>query len=130
MEPRISFLTLGVEDLDRSTQFYAAGLGFARLKSPASVSFFDLGPSRLALYPRQLLAADAGVSPEGSGFSGIALAYNVASRSDVDRLLQRAGAAGGRVTKPAAAADWGAYRGYFADPDGFLWEVAWNPAFS
>jgi uncharacterized protein len=130
MEPRISFLTLGVEDLQRSTQFYAAGLGFPQLKSPATVSFFDLGPSRLALYPRRLLAAEAGVSPEGSGFSRVALAYNVPSQAEVDRLLERAEAAGGRITRPGATAEWRGYRGYFVDPDGFLWEVAWNPAFS
>jgi catechol 2,3-dioxygenase-like lactoylglutathione lyase family enzyme len=130
MEPRISFVTLGVEDLERSTQFYAAGLGFPQLKSPAAVSFFDLGPCRLALYPRRLLAAEAGISPQGSGFSGVALAYNVPSEQEVDRVLERAGATGGRVTKPGGSAEWGGYQGYFVDPDGFLWEVAWNPAFS
>ena len=129
MEPRLSFVTLGVADLERATQFYQAGLGLPRLDSPPGVSFFDLGRTRLALYPRQLLAADAGVSPGGSGFPGFALAHNVRSREEADRLLGDVTRAGGRVVKPAQPADWGGYSGYFADPDGFLWEVAWNPRF-
>jgi catechol 2,3-dioxygenase-like lactoylglutathione lyase family enzyme len=129
MEPRISFVTLGVNDLARATRFYAEGLGFPQLKSPPSVSFFELGKTWLALYPRDLLAADAGVSAAGSGFSGFALAHNVSSADAADRLLQEAAAAGGRIVKPAQRTDWG-YAGYFADPDGFLWEVAWNPRFS
>jgi uncharacterized protein len=129
MEPRISFVTLGVTDLERSTRFYEAGLGLPRLKSPPTVSFFELGRTWLALYPRQLLAADAGVSPGGHGFSGFALAHNVRSPAEVDSLLQEAVAAGGRLVKPGQRADWGGHSGYFADPDGFLWEVAWNPHF-
>jgi catechol 2,3-dioxygenase-like lactoylglutathione lyase family enzyme len=119
VEPRISFVTLGVTDLHRATRFYAAGLGLPQLPSPPTVSFFELGRTWLALYPRELLAADAGVPAEGSGFSGIALAHNVRSEAE----------AGGRVVKPPGRADWGGYSGYFADPDGFLWEVAWNPSF-
>lgn len=129
MEPRISFVTLGVSDLERSTRFYESGLGLARLKSPPGVSFFELGKTWLALYPRHLLAADAGVSAEGSGFPGFALAHNVGSAAEADRLLQVAAGAGGRIVKPAEQAVWGGYSGYFADPDGFLWEVAWNPRF-
>ena len=129
MEPRLSFVTLGVADLERATRFYQAGLGLSRLESPPGVAFFDLGRTRLALYPRQLLAADAGVSPDGLGFPGFALAHNVRSRAEADRLLEDVTRAGGRVVKPAQPADWGGYSGYFADPDGFLWEVAWNPKF-
>jgi catechol 2,3-dioxygenase-like lactoylglutathione lyase family enzyme len=129
MEPRISFITLGVADLERSTRFYEDGLGLPRLKSPPGVSFFELGQTWLALYPRELLALDAGVSAGGSGFPGFALAHNVRSRQAADRLLQDAEAAGGRIVKPAQPAEWGGYSGYFADPDGFLWEVAWNPRF-
>ena len=129
MEPRLSFVTLGVTDLDRATRFYEDGLGLARLKSPPAVSFFELGKTWLALYPRHLLAADAGVPAAGSGFPGFALAHNVRSRADADRLLEEAEAAGGRIVKAAAATDWGGYAGYFADPDGYLWEVAWNPKF-
>lgn len=129
MEPRISFVTLGVRDLERSIRFYEEGLGLSRLKSPPSVAFFELGQTWLALYPRHLLAADAGVPADGSGFPGVTLAHNVRSARDVDHLLAEAGAAGGRIVKPAQTADWGGYAGYFADPDGFLWEVAWNPRF-
>lgn len=129
MEPRLSFVTLGVSDLERATRFYEEGLGLARLKSPPSVSFFELGKTWLALYPRDLLAADAGVPALGSGFPGFALAHNVRSRGEADRVLHQAAGAGGRIVKPARPTDWGGYAGYFADPDGFLWEVAWNPKF-
>lgn len=129
MESRLSFVTLGVTDLERATRFYEKGLGLARLKSPPTVSFFELGRTWLALYPRHLLAADAGVPPAGSGFPGFALAHNVRSEAEADRLLEEAAAAGGRIVKPAGPTDWGGYSGYFADPDGYLWEVAWNPKF-
>jgi catechol 2,3-dioxygenase-like lactoylglutathione lyase family enzyme len=129
MEPRLSFVTLGVNDLPRATRFYAEGLGLRQLKSLPTVSFFDLGRTRLALYPRALLAADAGVAAHGSGFSGFALAHNVETRDEADRLLIEAERAGGRIVKPASHTEWGGYAGYFADPDGFLWEVAWNPNF-
>jgi len=129
MEPRISFVTLGVRDLERSTRFYEAGLGLPRLTSPPTVTFFDLGKTWLALYPRHLLAADAGVPDDGTGFPGITLAHNVRSAPEADRLLQDVAAAGGRIVKPVQRADWGGCSGYFADPDGFLWEVAWNPHF-
>jgi uncharacterized protein len=129
MEARISFVTLGVTDLERSTRFYEAGLGLPRLKSPPTVAFFEMGRTWLALYPRHLLAADAGMPPDGSGFPGFALAHNVRSPAEADRLLQDAAAAGGRIVKPGQRTDWGGYAGYFADPDGFLWEVAWNPNF-
>ncbi len=129
MEPRISFVTLGVRDLERAIVFYEKGLGLPRLKAPPTVAFFELGKTWLALYPRGLLAADAGVEPTGSGFPGFALAHNVRSREDADRLMEEVVRAGGRIVKPAQQADWGGYSGYFADPDGFLWEVAWNPRF-
>jgi catechol 2,3-dioxygenase-like lactoylglutathione lyase family enzyme len=128
MDPRISFVTLGVTDLERSTRFYAR-LGLPRLKSPPGVSFFELGTTWLALYPQDLLAADAGVPAEGSGFPRFSLAHNVRSEAEVDNLLLEAQAAGGRILKPGHRADWGGYSGYFADPEGFLWEVAWNPHF-
>jgi uncharacterized protein len=129
VEPRISFVTLGVSNLQRATRFYAEGLGLPQLPSPPSVSFFELGKTWLALYPRDLLAADAGIPAHGSGFSGIALAHNVRSEAEADRLMEEVVAAGGKVVKPLGKADWGGYSGYFADPDGFLWEVAWNPRF-
>jgi catechol 2,3-dioxygenase-like lactoylglutathione lyase family enzyme len=129
MEPRISFVTLGVEDLARSTRFYAEGLDLPRLSSPPGVSFFELGRTWLALYPRHLLAEDAGVPAEGSGFPRFTLAHNVRSPEEADRLLDQVLAAGGHVVRPGRRTDWGGYAGYFADPDGFLWEVAWNPKF-
>jgi catechol 2,3-dioxygenase-like lactoylglutathione lyase family enzyme len=128
MEPRISFVTLGVTDLERSTRFYES-LGLPRLKSPPAVSFFELGTTWLALYPRDLLAADAGVPAQGSGFPRFTLAHNVRSEAEVDHVLLEAKAAGGRLIQPGHRADWGGYTGYFADPEGFLWEVAWNPHF-
>ena len=129
MEPRISFITLGVGDLERATRFYADVLRLPQLKSPPTVSFFEMGRTWLALYPRELLAADAGVPADGSGFPGFALAHNVRSPQGVDELLATAAAGGGRIVKPGQPTDWGGYAGYFADPDGFLWEVAWNPEF-
>ena len=129
MEPRISFVTLGVKDLDRATRFYEEVLRLPRLETPPGVTFFEMGKTWLALFPRDLLAADAGVSAEGSGFPGFALAHNVRSETEVDQLLAEIAAAGGRIVKPGQRADWGGYTGYFADPDGYLWEVAWNPDF-
>jgi uncharacterized protein len=129
MEPRISFVTLGVQDLERATRFYADVLRLPRIPTPPEVSFFEMGRTWLALYPRELLAADAGVPAEGSGFRGFTLAHNVRSAAEVDRLLAEVAAAGGRLVKPGGRADWGGYTGYFADPDGVLWEVAWNPQF-
>jgi catechol 2,3-dioxygenase-like lactoylglutathione lyase family enzyme len=130
MEPRISFITLGVRDLERATRFYKDVLGLPQLPSPPGVvSFFEMGRTWLSLYPREDLAADAGVPAEGSGFSGVALAHNVRSEAEVDQLLAEAAAGGGRMITPGHPTDWGGYAGYFADPDGFLWEVAWNPKF-
>ncbi len=129
MDPRISFITLGVEDLERAAQFYEGTLGLTRLPTPPSVVFFEMGKTWLALYPRRLLAEDAGVPAQGSGFPGFALAHNVRSPEEVDALLAQAAQGGGRLVKPGQITDWGGYHGYFADPDGFLWEVAWNPKF-
>jgi uncharacterized protein len=129
MQPRISFVTLGVTDLDRAIRFYEQVLKLPRIPTPAGVAFFEMGKTWLALYPRKDLAADAGVSPEGSGFVGFSLAHNVRSPEEVDQLIATAAAGGGRVMKAGHKAFWGGYTGYFADPDGFLWEVAWNPQF-
>jgi uncharacterized protein len=133
MEQRLSLVTLGVADLARSRRFYEEGLGWrASGASTGEVAFFQLGGIALALWGREALAEDArlpGPGP-GGGFGGIALAHNVRTREEVDAVLARARAAGGRVLRPGEDASWGGYTGYFADPDGHLWEVAWNPHFT
>jgi uncharacterized protein len=129
MDPRLSFVTLGVADLERSIRFYSDVLGLTRLNDHADVAFYELGRTWLALYPRHLLAADAGVPDDGSGFARFTLAHNVRTEAEVDELLAQVAAGGARIVKPAARAEWGGRTGYFADPDGFLWEVAWNPHF-
>jgi catechol 2,3-dioxygenase-like lactoylglutathione lyase family enzyme len=126
MEQRLSLVTLGVADLDRSRRFYEA-LGWRRSNKEAEVVFFQAGGMVLALWSREELAADAHVPAAGSGFAGIALAYNTRTRDEVDTVLGEAKAAGARILKPAEDAFWGGYTGYFADPDGHIWEVAWNP---
>jgi catechol 2,3-dioxygenase-like lactoylglutathione lyase family enzyme len=129
MEQRVSLITLGVADLERSRAFYER-LGWRRsMANTDGIVFFQTGGMALALYPRQELAKDANVPAHGEGFSGIALAYNTRTRAEVDSVLIEAEAAGAKLVKPAQEAFWGGYSGYFSDPDGFLWEVAWNPSF-
>jgi uncharacterized protein len=129
MEQRISIVTLGVADLERSRAFYER-LGWRRsMKQAEGVVFFQAGGMALALYPRTELAKDANVALERHGFAGIAMAYNARSRDEVNAVLAEAEAAGARILKPAQQAFWGGYSGYFADPDDFVWEVAWNPSF-
>jgi uncharacterized glyoxalase superfamily protein PhnB len=130
MEARVSLVTLGMEDLERVLGFYRDGLGWP-LSSVVSedVAFFRTGGVVLALYRRDLLADDGGVSSEGTGFSGVTLAHNVAEREDVDLVLDETAAAGAELVKAAEDVFWGGRVGYFADPDGHLWEVAWNPGF-
>lgn len=127
---RISIVTLGVSDLARSASFYEA-LGWKRSRASAGdIVFFATADSVLGLYPYDLLAADAAL-PSGTRqpFSGFAFAINVDSEAEVERVLGEAEAAGATILKEAHRADWGGYSGYFGDPDGFAWEVCYNPHF-
>lgn len=129
MEPRISIITLGVADMTRSIRFYRDGLGWpTEAADTADWAIFRILGVRLALYPRHKLARDINLNlpSAASGFGGITLAHNVRSRDEVRAVLAAAEAAGAQILKPAQDADWGGYSGYFADPDGYLWEIAWG----
>lgn len=130
MEQRLSLVTLGVGDLAAARGFYEK-LGWRPLAGPESVVFFQLPGMIFALWSREQLAKDAGLSVRGRGdresFGGIALAYNARSKADVDAVLKEAQKAGAEMLKAAADTFWGGYSGYFRDPDGHVWEVAWNP---
>lgn len=128
MESRITLITLGVAELPRAVAFYRDGLGLKWLSiSTEEIAFFDCGGVLLSLYPRHALAEDATVEDIPTGFSGITLAHNVREREQVAQVLAEAEAAGGTIVKPAQDVFWGGHSGYFRDPDGHLWEVAWNP---
>ncbi len=130
MQPRIHLITLGVADLARSRAFYVDGLGWeAAPPSNDDVVFLRTGGAVLGLFPHGELARDANqpVAPPPEVFRGVALAHNVAAREQVAQVLQEAVAAGGTLVKPAQDVFWGGHSGYFADPDGHLWEVAFNP---
>ena len=129
MDQRVSLITLGVKDLERSLRFYRDGLGFPTTrKSEDGVIFFQLHGTALALYPLNELAKDVSeqLSPTRAGFTGIALAHNVKQKEQVDAVLIEAEKAGGKIEKPAQDTFWGGYGGYFSDPDGYLWEVAYG----
>lgn len=131
MEQRLTLVTLGVRDLARSTRFLER-LGWRRSVARAEgVAFFQCGGVALSLFPLEELARDANLPSDAGpgGFGGFALAHNVRSRAEVDEVLREAVAAGAELAKPAEEAPWGGYSGYFRDPDGHLWEVAWNPHF-
>lgn len=131
IDPRITIITLGVSDLNTAVRFYRDGLGWSLSgASVGDIAFFTLTTGIvLALYPRPLLAHDANVEDNG-GFGGITLAQNVESEEEVDRFLSDAVKAGGRLIKPAAHTEWGGYSGYFTDPDGHPWEIAYVPFFT
>lgn len=134
MHPRITLITLAVDHLERSLTFYRDGLGFPTQGimgtefEIGAVAFFELESGlKLALWPRRFLAADTGLAPGPTSPTSFSLAHNVASRAEVDEVMAQAKRAGARVVKPAQKAFWGGYAGYFQDPDGHLWEVAFNP---
>ena len=134
MKPRISVLTLGVDNLERSVAFYREGLGLpsegivGREFEHGAVAFFELsGGLKLAIWERDSLAHDSGL-PKAGGGPDISIGHNVGNRAEVDAVMAEAAAAGARVVKPAQKTFWGGYAGYFQDPDGHLWEVVFNPA--
>ena len=129
MKSKISIVTLGVRDFARSFAFYRDGLGFTphNYKDGEEHVIFKMEGSWLSLYPRDKLAEDATVSDDGHGFSGITLAHNVKSKADTDAVFAHAVSVGAKPVKKPQDVFWGGYSGYFADPDGYLWEVAYNP---
>lgn len=128
MRQKINIITLGVKDFQRALDFYEKGLGWKKSNAGGDdIAFFPLGGIVLALYPLHLLAADATISSEGSGFSGITLAYNAYSETEVDEVLKEVAQWGASIVKPAQKVFWGGYSGYFKDLDGHLFEVAYNP---
>lgn len=130
MEPRLTLVTLGVSELAEAFAFYKDVLELPSKDGiTGDVAFFQLKGVWLGLYPRDLLAKDAGVVDEGKGFPGITLAHNVTSKGEVGKLIERVRAAGATIVKEPQDTEWGGYHGYFKDPDGYLWEIAYNPHF-
>ena len=134
MKPRITLLTLGVDDLERAVAFYRDGLGFptkgivGREYEHGAVAFFDLQAGlKMALWPRDDLAHDTGLSKSPRSSTELSIGHNVRSEAEVDEVMQRAEKAGATIVKRPVRTFWGGYAGYFADPDGHLWEVAYNP---
>lgn len=136
MKPRLSVITLGVDDLERALAFYRDRLGLStdgiigQEFENGAVVFIDLaGGMKLALFPRASLAIDSGLAVAGPAPAGMSLGHNVTSEAEVDAVMAEAEAAGARIVKPAQKTFWGGYSGYFLDPDQHLWEVVFNPAF-
>ena len=135
MRPRLTVLTLGVEDLERAVAFYRDGLGFptegivGREFEHGAVAFFDLESGiKLALWPRTSIAHDTGLRLQQASGTELTLGHNVGSRAEVDAVMENATRAGAKIVKAAGETFWGGYSGYFQDPDGHLWEVVWNSA--
>lgn len=134
MKPRVTVITLGVDNLQRAMTFYRDGLGFAtdgivgQEFKHAAVAFFDLQSGlRLALWPRQSIAHDTGLAVNPPSDTEFTLGHNVASKQEVDAVMRQAEEAGATIVKPAQDTFWGGYAGYFKDPDNHLWEIVWNP---
>jgi catechol 2,3-dioxygenase-like lactoylglutathione lyase family enzyme len=134
MKPRITLLTLGVDDLDRAVRFYRDGLGLptegivGNEFEHGAVAFFDLQSGvKLALWPRRSIAHDTGLHLGQTSPTEFTIGHNVSSKAEVDVVMEQARAAGAVIVKEAQDTFWGGYAGYFQDPDGHLWEVAWNP---
>ena len=136
MKPRITVLTLGVDDLERSLRFYRDGLGLPTRGivgtefEHGAVVFFDLQHDlKLALWPRSSIAHDTMLPLQAPSATELTIGQNAASKEEVDAVMEQAKRAGARIVKPAGDTFWGGYAGYFQDPDGHLWEIAWNPQF-
>lgn len=136
MKPRITLVTLGVDDLERSLRFYRDGLGLAtegiigKEFEYGAVVFFDLQNGlKLALWPRASIARDTGIPVSAASATEVTIGHNVRTQEEVDTVMEQAKRAGARIVKPAHKTFWGGHAGYFQDPDGHLWEVAWNPQF-
>jgi catechol 2,3-dioxygenase-like lactoylglutathione lyase family enzyme len=134
MRPRITVLTVGVDDLERSLRFYRDGLGLptegivGREFEYGAVAFFNLQNGlMLALWPRTSIARDSGLSLQSPSATEFTLGHNVGSRDEVDAVMEQAKRAGAKIVKAAGGTFWGGYAGYFQDPDGHVWEIAWNP---
>ena len=127
MKPRMSMITLGVDDMHRAIDFYENGLGFPRHGQGDDVAFFSLNGTWLGLYGRQALAEDAQLSGVGTGFNSFAIAHNVESEAAAAVVMKQALDAGAELVKQPQKTSWGGFSGYFKDPDGHLWEVAHNP---
>ena len=129
VKPRISMITLGVADLQISVEFYENGLKFPKMETSPDIAMFNLNGTWLSLYKRESLAEDASVSPKGNGFPGFTLSHNLKSEVEVDQAIKDIIEVGGVLVKAPEKAFWGGYSGYFKDPDGYLWEIAYNPLF-
>lgn len=134
MKPRVTVITLGVHDLERALRFYRDGMGLrtegivGQEFVHGAVAFLDLQDGlKLALWPRRSITHDTGLPPGAPGSGNVTLGHNVASRDEVDAVIEQAGAAGATIVKSARDTFWGGYAGYFQDLDGHLWEVVWNP---
>lgn len=134
MKPRITMITIGVDDLERSLRFYRDGLGlptegiFGKEFEYGAVAFFDLQAGlKLAIWPRKSISRDTGIRLSDPSPTELTLGHNLASRAEVDALMEQAKNAGALIVKPAQETFWGGYAGYFQDPDGHLWEIVWNP---
>jgi uncharacterized protein len=131
MNQHLHLITLGVRDFEKSRKFYTEILGWKPTSgSNDDITFFQTGGVALAIYPRDKLAEDALTSPEGSGFSGITLAYNARSEAEVDEIIRDLKLKGVKIVKESQKVFWGGYSSYFADPDDYHWEVAYNPFFA
>ncbi len=134
MKPRITVITLGTDDLEAAVRFYREGLGLKTAGiigqefEHGAVAFFDLQSGlKLALWPRKSIAHDTRIARQAQSATEFTLGHNVASKAEVDAVMQQARVAGAVIVKPAQDTFWGGYSGYFQDPDGHLWEIVWNP---